>query len=245
MKPMKNRKHYALLANLFKYPEEDFTLHLKENQDFLDGFHPEAGKELQLFSNYMNNCSPDERQELFTKTFDVQPICYLDLGYVMFGEDYKRGAFLLNMQEEQRKIKNDCGTDLPDNICNVLDLMAISEDDAFLEDLVWNIFIPCVKRMIGEFNSARVDLKLKVLRKMHRAIIQEELNHGNVYQKCFTALLEILRKDFGEKDIDAESEIGLNASHHRAFFNKQTALQTNYHKQNAEAQEFASLQKLD
>lgn len=54
---------------------------------------------------------------------------HLDLGYVMFGEDYKRGAFLLNMQIEQQKINNDCGTDLPDNICNVLDLMTLSKDD--------------------------------------------------------------------------------------------------------------------
>jgi nitrate reductase assembly molybdenum cofactor insertion protein NarJ len=54
----------------------------------------------------------DEYEELYTKTFDVQPICYLDLGYVIFGEDYKRGAFLLHMQEEQQKVNNDCGTDL-------------------------------------------------------------------------------------------------------------------------------------
>lgn len=242
---MKNRKHYSLLANLFRYPEEDFILQLKENQDFLDEYYPEAGKELQPFSEFLNNSSLDETRELFTKTFDVQPICYLDLGYVMFGEDYKRGAFLLNMQEEQLKINNDCGTDLPDNICNVLTLMTKSEDDVFVEDLVWRIFIPCVKKMIAEFNSARVDMKMKILRKMHRAIIQEELNHGNVYKNCFTALLEVLRKDFGENVMFAEGDTVLTSSHHRAFFNKQTALQTINHKQNSEAQDFASLNKLD
>lgn len=243
---MKDRKQYSLLAELFKYPEDDFIHHLKDNQHFLDRHYPEAGKELRLFSEYMNNCRPDERKELFTKTFDVQPICYLDLGYVMFGEDYKRGAFLLNMQGEQLKINNDCGTDLPDNICNVLVLMTKSEDEEFLKDLVWNIFIPSVKKMIAEFNSARVDMKMKVLRKKHRAIIQEELNYGNVYKDCFIALLEVLRKDFGEKEIVAEEHEILTSSHHRSFFNKQTALQAlNFQKQNSEAQDFASLQKLD
>lgn len=242
---MKDRKHYSLLANLFRYPEEDFVLHLKEVQDFLDGFYPEAGKELHPFSKFMNNCPLDEREELFTKTFDVQPICYLDLGYVMFGEDYKRGAFLLNMQGEQQKINNDCGTDLPDNICNVLVLMTKSEDDRFIEDLVWRIFIPCVKKMIAEFNSARVDMKMRILRKKHRAIIQEELNHGNVYKNCFTALLEVLRKDFGEKEMVVEGDTVLTSSYHRSFFNKQTALQTSNHTQNSEAQDFESLQKLD
>lgn len=242
---MKNRNHYSMLANLFRYPDDDFIFHLNENQDFLNEFYPAAGKELQPFSDYMNHCQPDNRMELYTKTFDVQPICYLDLGYVMFGEDYKRGAFLLNMQEEQSKINNDCGTDLSDNICNVLTLMTKSEDVDFVEDLVWRIFNPCVKKMIAEFNSARVDMKLKILRKMHRAIIQEELNHGNVYKNCFTALLEVLNADFGEKDLTVEENTILNSSHHRSFFNKQTALQSPNHKQNSEAQDYASLQKLD
>ena len=244
---MKTREHYSLLANLFRYPEEDFMFHLTAIQDFLDKSYPEAGNELRLFSEYMINCSSDNKQELFTKTFDVQPICYLDLGYVMFGEDYKRGAFLLNMKGEQQKINNDCGTDLPDNICNVLDLMTISKDEVFIKDLVHNIFIPCAKMMIGEFNSARIDLKMKVLRKMHRAIIQEELNRGNVYRNCLTALLGVLIADFGEKEIAPEVENILTSAHHRAFFTKHSELQataTN-HKLIKEAQDYASLQKLD
>lgn len=242
---MKNREHYSLFAHLFRYPEVDFMLHLIEIQDFLDETYPEAGNELRPFFKYMSNCPLDNKQELFTKTFDVQPICYLDLGYVMFGEDYKRGAFLLNMKGEQQKIDNDCGTDLPDNICNVLDLMTISKDDIFLKDLIHNIFIPCVNMMIGEFNSARVDLKMKVLRKMHRAIIQEELNHGNVYKNCLTALLHVLIEDFGEKEIHPEDENVLTSAHHRAFFNKNSTLQPSNHKLNKEAQDFAALQKLD
>lgn len=242
---VKDRQHYTLLSELFKYPEEDFILRLKDVQNYLDKFYPEAGNELKHFSEYMNTRSLDERQELFTKTFDVQPICYLDLGYVMFGEDYKRGAFLLSMQAEQLKISNDCGTDLPDNICNVLTLMSKSTDDEFVEDLVWRIFIPCVHKMIAEFKSARVDLKMKILKKMHRAIIQEELNHGNVYNHCFLALLEVLKANFGEVDIITEENSALSSSHHQSFFNKQAALSPVTHQQTSEAQIFASLQKLD
>ncbi len=242
---MKNRDHYSLLANLFRYPDGDFMLYLGKSQDFLDQFYPVAGNELRTFSEYMGRCRPNDRRELFTKTFDVQPICYLDLGYVMFGEDYKRGAFLLNMKMEQEKINNDCGTDLPDNICNVMDLMAISKEEEFLRHLAQYIFIPCVKMMIGEFESARIDLKMKVLRKMHRAIIQEELNHGNVYKNCFTALLEVLKADFGEKEMATEDQNVLTSSHHRDFFNKNSQLQPLNQKLNKEAQEYAALQKLD
>ena len=136
---VKDRQHYTLLSKLFKYPEKDYISKLDLVQKYLDEFYPIAGNELKVFSEYIHTRTLDERQELFTKTFDVQPICYLDLGYVMFGEDYKRGAFLLSMQAEQLKIDNDCGTDLPDNICNVLTLMSKSTDEKFLEDLVWRI----------------------------------------------------------------------------------------------------------
>jgi len=242
---VKDRQHYTLLSELFKYPEKDYISKLDLVQKYLDEFYPIAGNELKVFSEYIHTRTLDERQELFTKTFDVQPICYLDLGYVMFGEDYKRGAFLLSMQAEQLKIDNDCGTDLPDNICNVLTLMSKSTDEKFLEDLVWRIFIPCVHKMIAEFKSARVDLKMKVLKKMHRAIIQEELNHGNLYNHCFLALLEVLRTDFGELDLINEDNSALSSSHHQTFFNKQAALSPVTQQQTSEAQIFASLQKLD
>lgn len=241
---MVNREHYTLLSKLFKYPTEGFLGDVEENIAYLKSNYPEAANELQIFLEYMNHCTLDEQQELFTKTFDVQPICYLDLGYVMFGEDYKRGAFLLSMQAEQVKIKNDCGTDLPDNLCNVLTLMTISTDNDFVEDLTWRITIPCTKMMIAEFAMARVDMKLKVLRKMHRAIIQEELNHGNVYKNCFTALLNVLIKDFGEKTFTSAEDTVLTSTHHQSFFNKQTAVANN-NIQNLEAQEYVALQKLD
>jgi nitrate reductase assembly molybdenum cofactor insertion protein NarJ len=226
---MVNRKdHYSTLAELFRYPGENFIGKLNNCMKLLEDHYPEAAVELNVFRSYMVDCTADRREELFTKTFDVQPVCYLDLGYVMFGEDYKRGVFLLNMQQEQRKIGNDCGTDLPDNICNVLNLMTISDDRAFVEDLVWSIFIPCLKKMIAEFEIARVDLKIKVLRKLHSAIIQEELNKGNVYRNCFTALAVVLKADFGEKEIVSDETAVLHSVHHQSFFNKQQILINNF-----------------
>lgn len=217
---MKNKEHYLLLEKLFRYPGENFLEDVMACQEYLDKHYPEAGKELQVFTNHITTLNEEQKEELFTKTFDVQPICYLDLGYVMFGEDYKRGEFLVSMQAEQHKIGNDCGTEMSDNICNVLTLMNKSDDTAFIEDMVWRVFIPSVKKMIGEFEMARVDLKIKVLKKLHKAIIQEELNHGNVYKNTFLALLEVLRKDFGEKTFVSEENKVLNTEHHKAFFGK-------------------------
>jgi nitrate reductase assembly molybdenum cofactor insertion protein NarJ len=213
-------KQYNLLAELFKYPSDTFVGKVAECQAMLNKNYPEAAAQLQVFSDYVNQVDDDLREELYTKTFDVQPICYLDLGYVIFGEDYKRGAFLLHMQNEQKKIGNDCGTDLSDNICNVFTLVSKHNDEHFVDELATQIIIPGIKKMIAEFESARVALKMKILKKLHRAVIQEDLNQGNVYRNCFEAVLIVLNSDFEHVRFEAVEKTDADLAHHKAFFSK-------------------------
>lgn len=234
---MNKYNHYIAFADLLRYPAADYSERANSCLVMLEERYPEAALEIEPFVNFMLSHSQDEREELYTKTFDVQPICYLDLGYVIFGEDYKRGAFLLHMQEEQLKEGNDCGTDLSDNICNMLTLYAKSNNQDLLDELAVKILIPGVEKMIGEFKQARVDLKVKVLKKLHKAIIQEELNHGNVYRNVFSALLNVLKKDFENVSFIAGLNQVVNVAHHNTFFGKQTL--------NIEVNKLASNYKLD
>jgi len=213
-------KHYTILADMFRYPEENFLQVLDQCMITLRVNYPDAAQALEPFINYVQDKTIIEWEELYTKTFDVQPICYLDLGYVMFGEDYKRGAFLVQMQGEQRKANNDCGADLADNICNVLTLFSKTEDIEFVEELAVKILKPSVKKMIQEFSQAKIELKNQALKKLHKAIIQEELNIGNVYQNLFKALLNILDKDFQRiYEVSLENTI-TDIDHHNCFFAK-------------------------
>lgn len=193
---MNTRAHYSKLAAVFRYPGEDFIERLETCLREIGPGYPDAKEELAFFTEYMKACPPERREEIYTKTFDVQPICYLDLGYVIFGEDYKRGAFLLHMQEEQLRAGNDCGSDLPDNLSNMLTLFSISQDEKLLYELATDILIPGLKKMTGEFEQARVELKEKVLRKLHKALIDHDLNFGNVYRNALQALLYIVQTDF-------------------------------------------------
>lgn len=195
---MVNNIQYVLLAELFKYPAEDASEKVLECQEMLNSKYPEAGIILNRFSEYFLPLSQDLKEELYTKTFDVQPICYLDLGYVIFGEDYKRGTFLLHMKEEQRNLGRNCDPELPDNLYHVLHLLTVHPSVEFVNELVAKIIVPGVKKMLKEFDSARVELKIQVLKKLHNALIQEELNIGNVYQHTFRALLAVLEQDFSE-----------------------------------------------
>ncbi len=219
---MKNFNHYILFADLLRYPSKDYPKQVEACQKMLDEKYPEVAMEMKRFTEYVNTHNEDQWQELFTKSFDVQPICYLDLGYVIFGEDYKRGAFLLHMQEEQLKAKNDCGTDLSDNICNMLTLYTKTDDYNLLDELAVKIMIPGVEKMVSEFAQARVELKMKVLKKLHKAIIQEELNQGNVYKDLLISLLLVFKKDFENVNFDKAKDPMIDIQHHKSFFGKQS-----------------------
>jgi nitrate reductase assembly molybdenum cofactor insertion protein NarJ len=199
---MKNYNQYNFLSEMFRYPESDFPEKVRQCQKMLTEHYPEAAETFAPFSKYVDEAVGDELEILFTRTFDVQPISYLDIGYVLFVEDYKRGEFLVNMKREQEEAGNDCGTDLPDNLPNILTLIPKLENKDILDELIRLALVPAIDKMINEFKDARVELKLKVIKKLHKAIIREDLNLGNVYQYVLKALRKVICEDFGLSDAE-------------------------------------------
>ena len=94
-------------------------------------------------------------EELYTRTFDIQAPCTLDVGYVLFGEDYKRGHFLVKMHELQNQYENDCGTELADHLPNILTLLEKMKetDPEQAEDLVKKIVLPALEKMLQRFSA--------------------------------------------------------------------------------------------
>lgn len=222
---MIDNNQYQALAELFKYPDSDFNNKILECQNVLNKHYPEQAEILQVFTDYVLPLDQDKKEELFTKTFDVQPICYLDLGYVIFGEDYKRGTFLMYMKEEQRAIGRDCSPELPDHLYHVLYLITIHPNKEFVDELVAKIIVPGVEKLIKEFDSAKVELKIQVIKRLHKALIQEELNIGNVYRNAFIALRDVMLIDFKEA-IEAHCPI-VEDTVRDSFFNKNNSVLVN------------------
>lgn len=196
---MNNRIQYKELADLFRYPMEDYVENVNQCASYLKENYPKAYTELLPFTDWVNHLSLYEIEEVFGKTFHIQAVCYLDLGYVLFGEDYKRGEFLVQMKNEQRKANNDCGDELADNLPNVLSLMSIMEDEEFLAEFAVRIVIPALDKMIQEFDQARMELKDKVRKKKQKVVILEDLMNKNIYQYALQAILEVVRADY--KDV--------------------------------------------
>lgn len=201
---------YQLFSDLFKYPNSRLHDTVDNCLERLNEDYPEAKELFQKFATWVEETPQYEIEEVFTKTFHIQAICYLDLGYVIFGEDYKRGEFLVNMKSEQLKAQNDCGEELPDNLANVLSLIPKLTDSSFRNELCVRIIIPAIKKMLKEFESARMDLKVKVLQKKHKAILLQNQRNGNIYRYVLEMLLSVLEKDFEGIKYDEPSSVSTN-----------------------------------
>ncbi len=202
-KKMKDKTPYRLFSELFRYPVKGYQDRVNQCMSLLQKKYPDAANEIQRFVDYINAESVENIEEIFGKTFHIQAICYLDIGYVIFGEDYKRGEFMVHMKEEQRKANNDCGEELPDNLANVLMMMTKTNDKEFIDELAVKVLIPALNNMLKEFDLERMELKRKILKKKHRVLIQQDIQYGNIYFNALKALLLVLEKDFQEVQFEA------------------------------------------
>lgn len=96
----------------------------------------------------LQDMSIGQQQEYYLKTFDVQAICCLDIGYLLFGEDYKRAQILVNLQKEHQCAGIDCRGELADHLPNILELLAKTKDIDFAEELGFIILGQAVKFML-------------------------------------------------------------------------------------------------
>lgn len=192
-----------MLAALTDFPVDGFPEKVKEVQLHLYGNYPELGEILEPFTTFVTTSSLDELQELHTRTFEVQAITTLDVGYLLFGDDYKRAELLVNLNREHVAVGNDCGHELADHLPNVIRLLARMTDEKLKHELVARVVLPALKKMIGEFDPHHLSKKNEVYLRHHNTLIDVSGDYGTLYQRPLRVLLEILRSDF---DLEKASE---------------------------------------
>jgi len=194
---METRDQYHILAQVFKYPNgPDYVEDVNQCYAMLCEKYPDLATSFSPFVSFVNSSEPWKVEEVYNQTFHIQAICYLDLGYVLFGEDYKRGEFLVHMKAEQNKIGHDCGFELPDNLPMVLELFSLSEDKAFIDELAVRILIPAMEKMAKEFDMARIALRQKIYKKKEKVVLDIDQSMGNVYGLPINVLQQMLLHDF-------------------------------------------------
>ena len=115
-------------SRLLCYPDEGTAQAAEFLYVALQGEQTEAASEAAAFGAFVEQHDMAELEESFTRTFDVNPDCALEVGWHLFGEEYARGMFLVRMREEMRKYDLPESIELPDHISHVLAVVAAMPD---------------------------------------------------------------------------------------------------------------------
>lgn len=195
--------HYEHLAKLFDYPRHDYARWVLACYNLLEEEYPEAAAGIGRFARALPTASEeltpealDEIQEIFTRTFDVQAVTTLGVGYVMFGDDYKRGEMLVNLSREMDATKVDYSDELPDHLPNVLRLMGRWEDRELAREFVEEILHPALARMVSEFDAGRSDQRDQLYQKHYRTLIASSEKRRAMFREPLLAVTDVIRKDF-------------------------------------------------
>ncbi|HLW51242.1 MAG TPA: molecular chaperone TorD family protein [Candidatus Angelobacter sp.] len=138
------REQLEAVAALFTYPRTDYMKALENAVARSDSATPA----LLEFAGEIRRMSLSGLQELYTSTFDLSPVCALDLGWHLFGEDYKRGLLLARMRRELLAHGIPETVELPDHLSHALLLLARMKP-AQAEEFAFMIVAPAVERILN------------------------------------------------------------------------------------------------
>lgn len=164
---------YSILAGLFDYPDQKTDDLIRLTNDLLHANNPAATTTFLQFQQTILGMDLHSREEYFINTFEVEALISMDLGYILFGEDYKRGNFLAMMQQEQISAGNDLGSELADHLPNVMRLLPLLSEQEVAEELAYSIILPAIREILKKFE-----------------------NTDNVYQYAFETVLKVMETDF-------------------------------------------------
>lgn len=137
------------LSNLLTYPDEHTVQTAELLYVLLMDELPTAASEASTFGAFVDQHELCEVEEVFTRTFDVNPPCALEVGWHLFGEEYARGLFLVRMREELRKYKLPESVELTDHLSHVLAVVAAMPDDE-----ATRFVKACVQPAVEQMNTA-------------------------------------------------------------------------------------------
>ncbi len=173
---------YDLLGSLLAYPDNLFFRRLSCCQTILREQIPEAGDWIDEFVRSVREKGYAELQEIYTHTFDLNPVCSLEIGWQLYGENYSRGEFLVDMRQSLRRLGVEESTELPDHLTHALAAfgrMSAMEADRFAAKML----LPALEKMSAGLNGKNCPyqhlfeaIRAVVLSPLGVAL--EEVHHG-------------------------------------------------------------------
>ena len=168
---------YDALARMLDYPEDKELLHTDYalvssflNNQQLDNF-------ISSFAEFAAASSLAALQEEYVATFDFNPATAPYLGHHLFGDNQKKGGYMIMLKQEfERCGYIPIGTELPDHLSVVLGFLAHlarQDEHGTRQPFIAECVLPGVERLNTAF-AARQDSHWKVLVETARLLCAED-----------------------------------------------------------------------
>lgn len=172
---------YEALGRMLDYPLEKEQLQV--DYDLIRGFMKKRGVDCQLsrFANFSAASSLAVIQEEYVATFDFNPATAPYLGHHLFGDNQKKGGYMIMLKQEfERCGYNPVATELPDHLSVLLGFLAHlarldgdNEEGAARKLFIVNCVLPGVELMNTAF-AARKDTHWNILVEAARLLCSED-----------------------------------------------------------------------
>ena len=148
-----SRRICGHFAKLLGYPGEDLVGEANACAALLGDGHP-AFASAERFAAFAEGEKPFRMEEIYTATFDLQPLCFPYVGYQIFGESQQRTLFLIRLQELYRRHGFTSGPELPDHLAEILRFLAqYGEEDLYRETIIDGV-LPALDKLLSGFDPA-------------------------------------------------------------------------------------------
>jgi nitrate reductase delta subunit len=149
----RNQRIYMLFAAILEYPGPDLHDRVNESVTLLTSVNGGAAERMEAFEAFVGETAPVRIEEIYTRTFDLQPVCYPYAGYQLFGESYKRGEFMVRLKERYRARGFSVENELPDHIPIILRFLSTLPDAGQEAVLISECLIPVLSKMSRAFEE--------------------------------------------------------------------------------------------
>ncbi len=148
------RESIHALATMLEYPQGDIRPMAADLCQIFAGAPAHAREHLDNFREALRFTNETGQEELYTRTFDINPQCSLEVGWQIYGESYDRGAFLVKMKAALNEQGIAPTTELPDHLPQMLRLFA-RVDPQRMRDLAVGFLEPGITKMISGFANSK------------------------------------------------------------------------------------------
>ncbi len=145
------RRLFQLYALILEYPRTDLSEVVRECQALIARGNPEAAALIGGFRTFLESTSLERLQEVYTVTFDLDATYHPYVGHHLFGESYKRSAFLVGLKERYQTFGYTFSeSELADHLAVMVGFLAVCEDAVLTKELIQDALLPGLGRMVKE-----------------------------------------------------------------------------------------------